>query len=512
MTGLTNGIASGRVVYDAATFDERLRRAASAFAALGVSNGDCVAVLMRNDTPFLEASLGAQRLGAYAVPVNWHFKSEEVRYILEDCGARVLVAHADLLRSLDDAVPEGVAVIQVPTSPEIAAACRAPADLLAPTPGALVWDELLARHAPQDGPPAPAADSMIYTSGTTGHPKGVRRSPASVEDRAKVEKMRDLVYGLQQGMRTAVAAPMYHSAPNAFSLRAVRLADLFICLPKFDPEQLLALIDREKLTHMWLVPTMFVRMLKLPAEVRAKYDVSSLKFVIHAGAPCPPDVKEAVIGWFGPIVHEYYGGTESGPVVFCDSQEWLAHKGTVGKPIEGSIVEVQDENGNVLPAGERGEIFMRIGFYPDFTYHNLPEKRAEIDRRGLITCGDVGYFDNDGFLYICDRIRDMVISGGVNIYPAEIESVLASLDGVRDCAVFGVPDAEMGEALLALVQPLEGRTLDPEALRAELRKHIADYKAPKRIEIREDLPREDSGKIFKRKLREPYWQNAGRAV
>lgn len=512
MTGLTSGIVSGHIIYDAATFDARLRRAASAFAALGVGNGDCVAVLMRNDTPFLEASLGAQRLGAYAVPVNWHFKSDEVRYVLEDCGARVLVAHSDLLRSLDNAVPAGVTVIEVPTSPEIADACRVPADLLAAAPGALVWDDLLAQHAPQDGPPAAAADSMIYTSGTTGHPKGVRRRPAGADDRARVEKMRDLVYGLRPGMRTAIAAPMYHSAPNAFSLRAARLADLFVCLPKFDPEGLLALIDREKLTHLWLVPTMFVRMLKLPAEVRAKYDVSSLEFVIHAGAPCPPDVKEAVIGWFGPIIHEYYGGTESGPVVFCDSREWLAHKGTVGKPIDGSIVEVQDEHGNVLPPGEKGEIFMKIGFYPDFTYHNLPAKRAEIDRKGLITCGDVGYFDADGYLFICDRIRDMVISGGVNIYPAEIESVLAALDGVRDCAVFGVPDAEMGEALLALAQPLEGRTLDPQALRLELKKHLADYKVPKTIEIRDDLPREDSGKIFKRKLREPYWQNAGRAV
>ncbi|MFC0282890.1 acyl-CoA synthetase [Camelimonas abortus] len=512
MTGLTTGIASGAKVIDAATFDGRLRRAASAFAALGVGRDDCVAVMMRNDTPFLEASLGAQRLGAYAVPVNWHFKGEEVSYILNDCGAKVLVIHSDLLRGVAGAVPAGVTVIVVPTSQEIAAACRVPAELLPPPEGALLWDDLLARHAPQEGPPAPPADSMIYTSGTTGNPKGVRRRPASDEDRAKVEKMRDMVYGLQPGMRTAIAAPMYHSAPNAFSLRAVRLAELFVCLPKFDPEGLLALIDREKLTHLWLVPTMFVRMLKLPEEVRAKYDVSSLKFIIHAGAPCPPDVKEAVIGWFGPIVHEYYGGTESGPVVFCDSHEWLAHKGTVGKPIEGAVVQVQDENGKPLPPYERGEIFMRISFYPDFTYHNLPEKRAEIDRNGLITCGDVGYFDEDGYLYICDRVRDMVISGGVNIYPAEIESALAALPGVRDCVVFGVPDPEMGEALLALVQPLEGRQLDPEALRAELRRRIADYKVPKVIEIREDLPREDSGKIFKRKLREPYWQGAGRAV
>nr|WP_244641919.1 acyl-CoA synthetase [Chelatococcus reniformis] len=509
---LTNGILSGERLLGPAAFDERLRRAASAFAALGVRRDDCVAVLLRNDFPFLEASLAAQRLGAYAVPVNWHFKAEEVHYVLTDSGAKVLVAHADLLAGLRGAVPAGVTVIEVPTPPEIVQAYRVTPEAARPAPGARIWDELIAAHPPQDGPPAPASDSMVYTSGTTGHPKGVRRKPATEEERIKVEEMRNLVYGFRPGMRTAIAAPMYHSAPNAFSLRAARLAELFIVMPRFDPEAVLAAIDKEKLTHLWLVPTMFVRLLKLPAEVRARYDVSSLQFIIHAGAPCPPDVKEAMIGWVGPIVHEYYGGTESGPVVFCTSAEWLAHRGTVGKPIPGSHVEVQDDNGNELPAGQQGEIFMRISYYPDFTYHNLPEKRREIDRKGLITCGDVGYFDEDGFLYIRDRKRDMVISGGVNIYPAEIESVLAALDGVRDCAVFGIPDAEYGEALMALVQPLEGRTLAPEAIRAELRQHLADYKVPKHVEVRQELPREDSGKIFKRVLREPYWQGAGRAV
>jgi long-chain acyl-CoA synthetase len=246
--------------------------------------------------------------------------------------------------------------------------------------------------------------------------------------------------------------------------------------------------------------------------VRAKYDVSSLRHVIHAAAPCPADVKRAMIEWWGPVIYEFYGSTESGAVTFATSEDALNKPGTVGKIAHGAELKFIDDDGNEVPQGEIGEIFSRIAGNPDFTYHNKPEKRAEIDRGGFITSGDVGYVDDDGYVFICDRKRDMVISGGVNIYPAEIEAALHAVQGVHDCAVFGIPDAEFGEALMAMLEPQPGVTLDEGFIRSQLKLALADYKVPKHIKIMPELPREDSGKIFKRRLRDPYWANAGRVI
>jgi long-chain acyl-CoA synthetase len=263
---------------------------------------------------------------------------------------------------------------------------------------------------------------------------------------------------------------------------------------------------------MFMVPTMFIRLLKLSAATRARFDVSSLRFVIHAAAPCPNDVKRAMIDWWGPVINEFYGSTESGAVTLATSADTLARPGTVGRAVEGAEVRILDDAGRSLPAGQVGEIFTRVAELPDFTYHNRPEERAKVDRDGFITSGDVGYLDKDGYLFLCDRKRDMVISGGVNIYPAEIEAVLHGAPGVQDCAVFGIPDPEFGEKLMAIVEPLEGSDLHTEDLSAFLRLRLADYKVPRIIEIGRDLPREDSGKIFKRKLRDPYWQALGRRI
>jgi long-chain acyl-CoA synthetase len=257
---------------------------------------------------------------------------------------------------------------------------------------------------------------------------------------------------------------------------------------------------------------MFIRLMKLSEAVRRKYDVSSLRHVIHAAAPCPADIKRAMIEWWGPVIHEFYGSTESGAVTFATSEDALKKPGTVGRIAPGAELRVIGDDGRALPNGEIGEIYSRIAGNPDFTYHNKPEKRAEIDREGFITSGDVGYIDADGFVFLCDRKRDMVISGGVNIYPAEIEAALHAVPGVHDCAVFGIPDDEFGEALMAVVEPQAGVTLDPLAIRAELRNSLADYKVPKQVEIQQNLPREDSGKIFKRKLRDPYWERTGRRI
>jgi long-chain acyl-CoA synthetase len=271
-------------------------------------------------------------------------------------------------------------------------------------------------------------------------------------------------------------------------------------------------VAEQRVTVVQMVPTMFVRLLALAEDVRRGYDLSSLRWVVHAAAPCPPGVKRAMIDWLGPVIAEYYGGTETGPVVFCTSEEWLEHPGTVGRPIEKAVVKIFDAGGRELPAGESGDVYMWLDVWPDFTYHGDERKRRAIEREGLVCCGDIGYLDADGYLYLNDRRTDMVISGGVNIYPAEIEACLLSLQGVRDCAVFGIPDEEFGEALAAHVELHDGASLTAEALREHVRANLAAYKTPRVIEFSGKLPREDTGKIFKRRLREPYWAGRSRAI
>src|ERR1700754_1552200 len=467
---------------------------------------------MRNDIAFIEAAYAAMRLGAYAVPINWHFKPEEINYILEDSGTSVLIGHADMLHTLRGVIPARVTVLSVPTPPEIIEHYRIDTDLLAPPDFAIDLESWIARQAPYDGPAVPQPQNMIYTSGTTGHPKGVRRTAPTPEQTRASERMRALIYGLKPGVRALLPGPLYHSAPNSFGLRTGRLGGALVLMPRFEPEEILRLIEAEKIETMFMVPTMFIRLMKLPEAVRRKYDMSSLRHIIHAAAPCPPDVKRAMIEWWGPVIHEFYGSTESGAVTFANSGDALKKPGTVGKISPGAELRFVGDDGRVLPQGEIGEIYSRIAANPDFTYHNKPEKRAEIEHEGFITSGDVGYIDAEGYVFICDRKRHMVISGGVNISPAEIESVLHAMPGVHDCAVFGVPDTEFGEALMAVVEPLPGARLDVADIRSRLRTSLADYKVPKHIEIGKNLPREDSGKIFKRRLRDPYWEQAGRRI
>jgi long-chain acyl-CoA synthetase len=321
-----------------------------------------------------------------------------------------------------------------------------------------------------------------------------------------------MIYGLKPGARALLPGPLYHSAPNSFGLRAGRLGGALVLMPRFEPEAFLQLIEEQRIDTMFVVPTMFIRLMKLPEEIRRNYDMSSLRHVIHAAAPCPPDVKRAMIAWWGPVIYEFYGSTESGAVTFATSEDALKKPGTVGRIAPGAELRFIGEDGSALPQGEIGEIYSRIAGNPDFTYHNKPGKRGEIDRDGFITSGDVGYIDADGYVFICDRKRDMVISGGVNIYPAEIEAVLHAVPGVHDCAVFGIPDAEFGEALMAVVEPQAGVMLDVADIRARLKASLADYKIPRHLEIQKELPREDSGKIFKRRLRDPYWERAGRRI
>ncbi len=489
------GFISGDRYRSAAELDDRVARATTVLSRFGVGRGDRIAILLRNDFPFVEASYAAAALGASAVPINWHYRGPEISYILDDSGAKLVVAHADLL----DQVPDPAQVLVVDTPPEIAADYG-----IEPSTGLPSWDAEIDRatpwsHEPQDAPP-----SMIYTSGTTGRPKGVERfAPLDLTDPALVEQMGWL--GVRPGMRTVVCGPMYHSAPNVFALLAGRTGGLVVLQSKFEPETLLTFIERYAIDSLHLVPTMMIRLLRLPEKVRNRYDLSSLQSITHAAAPCPPAIKRACIDWLGDIVNEYYGGTETGPVVACDSTQWLAHPGTVGRPIGGAEVRVLDEDGRRLGPGGVGEIYIRNRAIGDFTYHNHDEKRRGIERDGFITIGDVGYFDDNGFLYICDRSTDMIISGGVNIYPAEIEAELHLHPDVADCAVFGVADDEYGEAVAAVIELRPGRTTDPDTIKAWLHDHLAGFKVPRFIKFGTGLPREDNGKIFKRKLRDEYW-------
>jgi long-chain acyl-CoA synthetase len=511
MAGL---IISGERQMTQAELAERAAAAATAFSGLGIGENDTIALMLRNDFAFFEVAAAAALLGAYAVPLNWHSVTEEALYVLKDCGARVLIVHADLYPVIAAHLPAGVTPLLVPSPPEVAAAyglaeeaCQVPED-------ALRWSDWIADREPWTGPPQALRSNMIYTSGTTGRPKGVRRQPASPENTVRIAETVALGFGFRPGkeVRVVITGPMYHSAPNTYGLRAAQQEGLVVLQPRFDAEDLLRLIDAHRLTHMHVVPTMFIRLLKLPAEVRERYDVSSLEFVVHGAAPCPAEVKKSMIDWWGPVIGEYYGATETGIVIFNDSRQALAKPGTVGTPIRGGEVRIRGDDGNEVGVGEIGEIYLRIASYPDFTYHGKDDKRREIGWNDLVTVGDMGYLDEDGYLFLCDRKNDMVISGGVNIYPAEIEAALGSLAGVHDCAVFGIPHENFGEELCAYVEPEAGAKLSAQAVRQHLGEHVAAFKIPKIIEFRSNLPREDSGKIFKRRLRDPYWQDTGRNI
>jgi long-chain acyl-CoA synthetase len=506
------GIVSGERRRTHAEVADRAARMAGGLQKLGVRQGGSVCILMRNDIAFIEAAYAAMRLGAYAVPVNWHFKPEEINYVLKDSGTSVLIGHADMLHPLRAAIPAGVTVLSAPTPPEILKSYKIDPDYLATPDFAVDLEPWLEPQRPYDGPTLPQPQNMIYTSGTTGHPKGVRRNAPTPEQTIASERLRALIYGMKPGVRALLPGPLYHSAPNSFGLRSGRLGGALVLMPRFDPEEFLRLIQDERIDTIFMVPTMFIRLLKLPEAVRRKYDTSSLRHVVHAAAPCPAGIKRAMIEWWGPVISEYYGSTEATALTLARAEDALKKPGTVGKILDGVELRFLGENGDPLPQGEIGEIYSRVADNPDFTYHNQPEKRAEIERDGFITSGDVGYIDEDGYVFICDRKRDMVISGGVNIYPAEIEAALHGIAGVHECAVFGIPDDEFGEALMAVVEPQTGVTLDVAAIRTQLKTSLAGYKVPKHFEIQSNLPREDSGKIFKRRLRDPYWERAGRRL
>ena len=496
----------GRRVTDSAAIESRVQRAMSALAAHGIEEGDAVALLLRNDIAFLEASLAVSRLGAYGVPLNWHAKPNEVEIVLRDSQAKLLIAHADLLAALGAV---SVPAVAVTTPQEILEAYALDARLARVPAGAADWNAWIEVHSAWSGANRRPRGSIIYTSGTTGTPKGIQREPTGSADQERLvtQTLRDS-FGVRPEGRSLVCGPLYHSMQGA-NLRAAydMLGErgVLVIESRFDAERLLARVAEHRITQILMVPVMFVRLLRLDAAVRTRYRLDSLEWVVHSAAPCPIDVKKGMIEWFGPVMHEFYAASEFGAVALIGSADALRKPGSVGRALPGCIVKVLDASGRELPVGATGEIAALNTAYPDFTYRNRPEARAALDRGGLIATGDIGHMDEEGFLFLSGRSSDMVISGGVNIFPAEIEEVLLGCPGVADCAVFGIPDEEYGEALAAHIQPLPQRTLDELEVRAWLRERLPGFKTPRVIRFEAALPREDSGKIFKRRLREPYW-------
>ncbi len=476
-------------------FEQRCQRSVGALHAAGVGDGDVVALMMRNSPEALELLVAVRQLGAMWCPVNWHFKTDEVQYILGDCAAGVLIADDSLLAGLTGLDTGHVRVWATH------GATAAPS-----------WEALRNATPPTTTAAAAPRGAMFYTSGTTGRPKGIVRAASTPEQLARALEVRRLSYGFEPGMRALVNAPMYHSAPNSYALGAAQDGGTLFLEQRFDAERTLQLIHQHRITHAYLVPTMYVRMLALPAAVRASYDLRSMRFVASTGSPCPPQVKRAMIDWWGPVITECYGSSELGYMTLLTSEQALRKPGSAGLALPGVRLAIHDDDGRALPTGQAGLIYVDQPAFADFSYIGDEGARRRMEVGGLKTMGDIGYLDDDGFLFIVDRKADLVISGGVNIYPVEIEAVLHAMPGVVDCAVFGIPDDEFGESLAAAVQPLPGSTLTAAAVRAWVHERMAGYKVPKVVSFHDSLPREDTGKIFKRKLREPYWAGRSRRV
>jgi long-chain acyl-CoA synthetase len=471
----------------------RSQQVAGALHSAGLRRGDSVALMLPNRPEFLEVSWGCQISGLYYTPVNTHLTFEEVGYIIDDSEARAVFIDESMAelasQLLDEITGVGIRIM-----------------VGRPVPGWEPYEEVLARAGP--APEPSDGTEMLYSSGTTGRPKAVRR-PLPSENGSWAQSVLELAlihrYGMHGSSVYLSPAPLYHAAGVNYTMGVNRVGAASVLMRKFDPELVLQLIERHLVTHAQFVPTMFVRMLKLPKEVRESYDVSSLECVLHAAAPCPVDVKHQMMEWFGPIIHEYYGGTEGFAGSTIGPDEWLAHPGSVGRPL--TAVHVVGADGEELPPGSSGEIFFEGG--PDFEYFKDPEKTASVSNaKGWRTLGDVGYVDEDGYLYLTDRTTFMIVSGGVNIYPQEIENLLVMHPKLADAAVFGVPNDEFGEEVKAVVQPLDG--VEPgQELAAELvaycRSHLAAYKCPRSIDFDPSLPRDPNGKLYKRRIRDRYW-------
>lgn len=457
---------------------DRAARLATVLADRGTGEGDIVSLLARNSVDVIVTHLAARRLDANVVPLPWRGTLAESRYVLDDSGARLLIGDADLVSPLAEGLPT-----------------LAFGDPL---------EAMLAAATPSTHVPLGLGGSIIYTSGTSGRPKGVKRLPSSPEQVGHRRDMLKIVYDGAPDNRALANGPLYHLFSLATAMTNFSAGGDVTIMPSFDPEECLRLIERDRITHTSFVPTMLVRLLRLPEAVRRKYDLGSLRHIVMSGAPCAPDVRLALIDWLGPVLHETYGSTETGVITQISHAEWLAHPGSVGRPVSTGEVRVYAEDGRRCAPGEVGDIYLWMHGTPDFTYLGDPGKREAMGRDGFVTVGDMGYLDEEGYLYVCDRRGDMVIVGGANVYPAEVEAVFLTHPDVVDVAVFGIPDPDYGELLVAHVALLPGSRLGEAELLAHLDGLLAKPKWPRRIVIDNELPRAENGKIIKRELRARY--------
>jgi long-chain acyl-CoA synthetase len=485
---------SGRVV-TYRELDERSNQAAHLFHSLGLRRGDHIALCLENHEAFFVVCWGAQRSGLYFTTISSRLTAPEVEYIVDDCEARVFVtseAKREIAEGLADRCPNLVARYMIG----------------APSRGYASWQEAL------DAQPKTPLDEesegapMVYSSGTTGRPKGVKHPmpKGPMGSPSPIVALLESLYGASDSSVYLSPAPLYHAAPLGFTLALQRMGATVVVMEQFDAVRSLELIEKHRVTHSQWVPTMFVRMMKLAEEERARFDLSSLQVAIHAAAPCPVPVKESMIKWWGPIIYEYYAGSEGNGFCATNSQDWLAHKGSVGRPLTAKV-HILNDAFEAVPTGETGGIFFESA--ARFEYHNAPEKTADSrSPQGFSTLGDVGYVDEEGYLYLTDRKAHMIISGGVNIYPQETENALITHPKVADVAVIGVPNEEFGEEVKAVVQ-----LMDPSEASAELaqelidfcREQIAHMKCPRSVDFEAELPRHPTGKLYKRLLKDRYW-------
>ena len=473
--------------------------------ALGLTRGDTVAVVLPNCAALVEVCLAAQQAGIYYTPISGALTAPELAYIFENSEAKAIICDARFAEACGKAADEA----HIPPAARFSV-------------GAITG--FRDYQALKDGQPATApADRsagliMNYTSGTTGRPKGVRRplAPATVPPEAIAESYASflLMFGIKprEGVHLVVS-PLYHTAVMSFALNHLHLGHTIVLMEKWTPEDMLALVEKYRVTNSHMVPTHFNRLLALSDEIKKKYDLSSLRHVIHSAAPCPVHVKHRMLDWWGPVIYEYYSASEGGGTMATPT-DWLAHPGTVGNPWPISQIRILDEAGQPVAAGQVGTVYIHMGPHT-FEYHKDKQKTESAWKEGFFTVGDAGYLNEAGFLFLVDRKADMIISGGVNIYPAEIESALVAHPKVGDVAVFGIPDEDWGERVKAVIEPAEG-IAPSEALAEELlafcKERLAPYKIPRSIDFTSQLPRDPNGKLYKRKLRDPYWVGRERFI
>jgi long-chain acyl-CoA synthetase len=472
--------------------------------AMGLRPGDAIVLLLPNCADMIAVNFAGLQTGLYLVAVNWHLVGPEVAYILADSGAKAFVAHERFAEVAKAAADEA----------GLPAAARFS---VGPVPGFRPLAELGADEPPGRPDIRTLGAPMLYTSGTTGRPKGVRRplTGADPDDPPQIAAWFFGIFGLKPHDDNVhlCGSPLYHTAVLNFVTISIQLGHTAVLMDRWQPAEMLRLIERYRVTHSHMVPTQFSRLLALPEAERNRHDLSSMRAMIHGAAPCPHEVKRRMLDWWGPVVIEYYAATEGGGTTIV-ADEWLRKPGSVGRAWPGSVVRVLDERGNELPPGQPGLVYLRMG-RSSFAYHGDEEKTRAARAGDLFTVGDIGHLDEEGYLYLHDRKSDMIITGGVNVYPAEIEGELAAHPKVADVAVFGIPHPDWGEEIKAVVQPADG--VPPgeeltEELLAFAGRRLARFKLPRSIDYLDELPRDPNGKLYKRRLRDPYWSGRERAV